>query len=194
MKEAVAPLKWHKRHVDLSPVWRSCETWFSHPALLGLFLSLQSCAAPTRYEGIGIEGVLADRPICTQFSDEQCYRLADLAKIARLAQANDKWAQLEMAERSASGCGLSRDLGQTHRLLVRSATPIGGDARAYLPNDEGGAITRTKRLNTTTFVEGLPNAKARLADFRRGEFEPLPISSWPAAVCGESSEQREGQP
>lgn len=107
-----------------------------------------------------------------------------------MAQVNDKRAQHELAERSAAGCGMRPDLRRAARLFLRAKSPIGGGTRAYLPNDEGGKITRTESLETKVVVVGYAPAEARLNELRSGLFTPLPMSNWSTALCSGQEEAR----
>lgn len=113
-----------------------------------------------------------------------------LPQLARMAQVNDKRAQHELAERSAAGCGMRPDLRRAGRLLLRAKSPIGGETRTYLPNDEGGKIARTESLETKVVAVGYAPAEARLNELRSGLFNPLPMSNWSTALCSGQEEAR----
>jgi hypothetical protein len=82
------------------------------------------------------------------------------------------------------------DLRRAGRLLLRAKSPIGGETRTYLPNDEGGKIARTESLETKVVAVGYAPAEARLNELRSGLFNPLPMSNWSTALCSGQEEAR----
>lgn len=142
------------------------------------------------YEGVAISGVPASLTPCASRDTDDCYRRMPLPELARMAQVNDKRAQHELAERSAAGCGMPSDFSRAKRLFAQSKTSLGGGTRAFLPDNEGGTVMSTETLQSKVFIEGYEPAGTRLAALRFGNFHPLPVSSWPAGICGEISSQR----
>lgn len=104
------------------------------------------CAAPSSYEGIPRTAGAAD---------------ATLQDLARLAQAGDKHAQLELGIRYEEGRGLPVDLRRAERLYQMAARSGGGATLVYSPrvgSHPGGVVEASREPQTP----GLAEAEARL--------------------------------
>lgn len=115
--------------------------------LLAVALSLGACAANS-YMGIPLAPGAAP---------------SELQRLAGLARAGDKQAQLDLGIRYENGTGLPANLERARKLYRAAATPTGGTIYVYVPATRKGEKGNVTPVDTGPRVEGLVEAKARLA-------------------------------